>query len=192
MTPNPFEQFRLWFQEAQSLTIKEPTFVTLATANAQGAPSARTVLLKHHDERGFVFYGNLTSRKMQEMQENPQAALLFYWMDLDRQIRIEGAVNQISDAEADAYFSTRARGSQIGAWASKQSAVLEEPNALEKRFDKYQARFQGADVPRPDFWSGMRLVPNRFEFWVAGENRLHTRTRYLLKNNEWIIENLYP
>lgn len=192
MTPNPFEQFRLWFQEAQSLTIKEPTFVTLATASAQGAPSARTVLLKHYDERGFVFYGNLTSRKMQEMQENPQAALLFYWMDLDRQIRIEGAVNQISDAEADAYFSTRARGSQIGAWASKQSAVLEEPNALEKRFDKYQARFEGADVPRPDFWSGMRLVPNRFEFWVAGENRLHTRTRYLLKNNEWIIENLYP
>ena len=192
MNSNPFLQFDQWYQEAQQLPIKEPTFVTLATADAQGAPSARTVLLKHYDEDGFVFYGNLTSRKMQQLQENPQVALLFYWMGLDRQIRIEGRVTQIADDQADAYFQSRARGSQLGAWASKQSHVIETPNAIEERLEKYQKRFEGQEVPRPDFWSGMRVTPHRFEFWRAGENRLHDRTRYLLKNNEWHTDNLYP
>ena len=192
MNSNPFVQFDQWYQEAQELPIKEPTFVTLATADAQGAPSARTVLLKHYDEDGFVFYGNLKSRKMQQLQENPQVALLFYWMDLDRQIRIEGRVTQIDDDQADAYFQSRARGSQLGAWASKQSHVIETPNAIEERLEKYQQRFEGQEVPRPDFWSGMRVTPHRFEFWRAGENRLHDRTRYLLKNNEWHTDNLYP
>lgn len=192
MNSNPFTQFHQWYQEAQQLPIKEPTFVTLATADAQGAPSARTVLLKHYDENGFVFYGNLKSRKMQQLQENPQVALLFYWMDLDRQIRIEGRVTQITDDQADTYFQSRARGSQLGAWASKQSHVVETPNAIEERLDKYQKRFEGQEVPRPDFWSGMRVTPHRFEFWRAGENRLHDRTRYLLKNNEWHTDNLYP
>ena len=192
MNENPFALFDTWFQEAQKLPIKEPTFVTLATADAHGAPSARTVLLKHYDEYGFVFYGNLKSRKMQQLQENPQVALLFYWMDLDRQIRIEGRVTQIADDQADTYFQSRARGSQLGAWASKQSHVIETPNAIEERLEKYQQRFEGQEVPRPDFWSGMRVTPHRFEFWRAGENRLHDRTRYLLKNNEWHTHNLYP
>ncbi|MBL92570.1 MAG: pyridoxamine 5'-phosphate oxidase [Myxococcales bacterium] len=192
MNSNPFVQFDQWYQEAQQLPLNEPTFVTLATADAQGAPSARTVLLKHYDEDGFVFYGNLKSRKMQQLQENPQVALLFYWMDLDRQIRIEGRVTQIADTQADAYFQSRARGSQLGAWASKQSHVIETPNAIEERLEKYQQRFEGKEVPRPHFWSGMRVAPHRFEFWRAGENRLHDRTRYLLKNNEWHTDNLYP
>jgi len=192
MNKNPFQQFETWFNEAQSLPIKEPTFVTLATANAQGAPAARTVLLKHFDERGFVFFGNLISRKMKHISENPQAALLFYWMELERQIRIEGSVEQISNEEADAYFNTRGRGSQLGAWTSKQSSVIPHENALQERFEKYQERFEGQDIPRPEFWSGMRIKPQRFEFWQAGENRLHDRTCYLLNHNEWNLEKLYP
>ena len=192
MNKNPFQQFETWFNEAQNLPIKEPTFVTLATANAQGAPAARTVLLKHFDERGFVFFGNLISRKMKHINENPQAALLFYWMSLERQIRIEGSVEQISDEEANAYFNTRERGSQLGAWASKQSSVIPDENTLQERFQKYQQRFEGQEIPRPDFWSGMRIKPQRFEFWQAGENRLHDRTCYLINHNEWNLEKLYP
>lgn len=192
MNKNPFSQFETWFNEAQKLPLKEPTFVTLATANAQGAPAARTVLLKHFDERGFVFFGNLISRKMVHIQENPQAALLFYWMDLERQIRIEGAVEQISNQEADAYFNTRGRGSQLGAWASKQSSAIPKDGALQQRFKKYEQRFEGQNVPRPEFWTGMRIKPHRFEFWQAGDNRLHDRTCYLLDQHEWKLEKLYP
>ena len=192
MHENPLNQFNDWFAEAQKLPIKEPNFVTLATANAQGAPAARTVLLKHHDERGFVFYGNLVSRKMQHIKENPQAALLFYWMPLERQIRIEGRVEQISDEEADNYFNSRGRGSKLGAWASRQSETIPTPNSIQERLEKYERQFKDLDVPRPDFWTGMRIIPHRFEFWQAGENRLHDRTCYLLKNNEWTQEKLYP
>lgn len=192
MNKNPFEQFSDWYSQALQLPINEPTFVTLATADAGGAPAARTVLLKHYDERGFVFYGNLISRKMQHIKKNPQAALLFYWMPLERQIRIEGRVEQISDTEADAYFGSRGRGSQLGAWASRQSETIPTASSLEERFEKYEARFEGQDVPRPEFWSGMRIIPHRFEFWQAGDNRLHDRTCYLLQNNEWTQEKLYP
>ena len=169
------ERFSGLFEQAKSSEPGEKTAVTLATAGADGRPSARTVLLKHFDERGFVIYTNLASRKGRQAAENPQAALLFLWQSLARQVRIEGAVEQVAEAEADAYWATRPRESQLGAWASAQSEPLDERETYDRRLEEYRAQFEGRDVPRPPFWSGLRVVPDRIEFWVERRYRQHER-----------------
>ena len=166
--------------------------MALATIENGGQPSVRIVLLKAFDERGFVFYTNFEGRKGRHLLAHPQAALCFYWPPIDIQVRIEGKVTKVSDAEADAYFATRERLSQIGAWASKQSKPLETPNALDERVAEYRKKFDGQTVPRPGFWSGFRVVPERIEFWKAKPNRLHERHLYTRSGDAWKIETLYP
>lgn len=190
--PDPIARFAKIFEQAKKVVTPEPTAVTLATASADGKPSARVVLLKGFDERGFVFYTNLESKKGAELKANPHAALCFYFPPLYQQVRVEGRVEQVSDAEADAYFITRPRGSQIGAWASKQSALLASREQLEADFKAVEEKFSGREVPRPPFWSGFRLMPERIEFWESREDRLHERTLYSRKNSEWVLEKLYP
>ncbi len=193
LAADPFEQFRLWFAEAEATEPPEPNAMTLATASRDGRPSARMVLLKGVDERGFVFYTNYESRKGHELAENPWGALTFWWPHMARQVRVEGYVEKVSPAESDAYFRTRPRGSQIGAWASPQSAVLPSRAELETRYREYEARFAGRDVPRPPHWGGYRLVPHTFEFWQGRLNRLHDRFRYRRdESGAWIIERLAP
>lgn len=179
------ERFSELFEQAKSAEPGEKTAVTLATAGADGRPSARTVLLKHFDERGFVIYTNLRSRKGTQIQDNPQAALLFLWQSLARQVRIEGAVEQVTDAEADAYWATRPRESQLGAWASEQSAPLDRRETYEQRLDEYRQRFDGAEVPRPPFWSGLRIVPDRIEFWHERQYRQHERELIWFDGERW-------
>ena len=166
--------------------------MSLATIEEREQPSARIVLLKAFDERGFVFYTNYQGRKGRHLLAHPRAALCFYWAPLDIQVRVEGAVTKVSDDEADAYFSTRARLSQIGAWASKQSEPLETPDALDKRVREYEKKFEGKTVPRPPFWSGFRVAPERIEFWKGKPNRLHERHLYTRDGDRWKIETLYP
>jgi pyridoxamine 5'-phosphate oxidase len=186
-------KFDAWLADAAAHPhIAEPTAMTLATADLHARPSARIVLLMVHDARGFVFYTNLTSRKGRELAENPQAALCFHWMPLQRQVRIEGAVEQVDDAEADAYFASRPRDSQLGAWASLQSQAMEDPDALRMRMAEMAARYAGRDVPRPAHWSGWRLVPKVVEFWQQGEFRLHDREVYRMADGGWRMTKLYP
>jgi len=166
--------------------------MALATVNADGRPSVRIVLLKEFDERGFVFYTNYHGRKGRELLANAHAALCFYWAPLGAQGRIVGAVSKVSDAEADAYFSTRARLSQIGAWASKQSEPIEKDGDLEKRVAKFEAEFEGRDVTRPPFWSGFRVSPDKIEFWQNRPNRLHERDLYVRDASGWTAKSLYP
>lgn len=190
---NPFTLFTQWYNEALTLNVNEPTAMILATSNKQGAPSSRVILLKKYDERGFCFFTNFQSRKGSELLENPQAALCFYWDSLGKQIRIEGNVEQVSDQEADDYFATRRRESQIGAWASKQSQPMASRNEFEARIDHVTTQYQNnTSIPRPPHWSGFRLVPKRIEFWENREFRLHVRTVYERQNNDWIITTLYP
>lgn len=188
----PLEYFRFLYDKKLRHHIPEQEAAVLATASTGGKPSARVVLIKKFDEQGFVFYTNLRSRKARELYENPQAALCFYWEEVHHQVRVEGTVEQIPDAEADAYFATRPRGSQIGAWASRQSAVLESRSQLEQRVREYEQEFAGKEVPRPEFWSGFRLRPESFEFWERRENRLHERVLYVKDGTAWKIEYLYP
>ena len=166
--------------------------MTLATVDAEGRPSARMVLLKDVDEKGFVFYTNLASRKADDLGVNLNAALCFYWKTLAKQVRVEGAVAPVSDVEADEYFASRAKLSQLGAWASKQSQPLEGRMALEKRVARYTAKFNIGTVPRPEFWSGFRIAPIRIEFWKEEAFRLHDRTVYLRDGEGWTTEKLYP
>lgn len=189
---SPIEWFDSWYQEALTRDAREPSWMTLATSTSDGVPSARIVLLKMYDDSGFCFYTNLTSRKGKELQENPNAALCFYWDSLARQVRIEGKVKKVSGREADKYFSSRKRGSQLGAWSSKQSHVMEHENALVERVSEITGQFEGQTVPRPPFWSGFRLVPSVIEFWEEGEFRLHKRTRYTKVHNGWQADCLYP
>jgi pyridoxamine 5'-phosphate oxidase len=184
--------FREWFDEASKKEINNPNAMSLATASSSGIPSVRIVLLKEYDERGFVFYTNLTSRKGVELEENPNASLCFHWKSMDRQIRIEGHVEKVSDDQADAYFASRPRSSRIGAWASKQSQQMEGRFEFEGRIAKYTAKFGIGDVPRPEFWSGLRLVPNRIEFWNEYAFRLHDRNVYVNDGAEWRLDKLYP
>ena len=193
MPDNPIKKFSQWLEEAKANpTITEPTAVALATATASGKPSVRMVLLKGLDERGFVFYTNLQSRKAIELEENPQAALCFYWMELERQVRVEGKIEKTSDAEADVYFATRQRDSQIGAWASRQSQILPARIDLLQAISDRIAQFEGADVPRPPFWSGWRLIPDKIEFWQQGDFRLHDRELFTRNGSHWEVSSLYP
>lgn len=189
---DPIARFAEIFAQVQKVFLPEPNAMTLATVSADGRPSARVVLLKGFDERGFVFYTNLESRKGRELAANPYAALCFHWMPLEQQVRVEGRIEKVSDAEADAYFATRPRGAQIGAWASKQSRTLATREELEARVKAVEEKFAGRDVPRPPFWSGFRVIPERLEFWQSRQSRLHDRTVYSKQGNKWIIEKLYP
>ena len=190
---DPIARFTEILEQAKKTNLPEPTALVLATTDADGKPSARVVLLKEFDARGFVFYTNLESRKAIALRANPQAALCFYWPPLYQQIRIDGTVEQVADAEADAYFASRPRGAQIGAWASRQSAVLSSRAELENRMKKFEEEFSGRQVPRPPFWSGFRVIPERIEFWESRENRLHERTLYVREGERsWVIQKLYP
>jgi pyridoxamine 5'-phosphate oxidase len=193
--PDPIERFRSVYALAEKIDrtiLPDPNAMALGTVEEGGQPSVRVVLLKAFDERGFVFYTNYEGRKGRHLLAQPKAALCFYWATIDIQVRIEGRVTKVSDDEADEYFATRARLSQIGAWASKQSEPLESPTALEDRVKKYEQEFEGHVVPRPRFWSGFRVVPDRIEFWKARPNRLHERHLYTRAGNGWKTETIYP
>ena len=191
---DPFEQFAEWFREAEAAVPVDPNSMVLSTVGPDGHPSSRVVLLKGFDRDGFVFYGNLESRKFRELRTNPWAALNFHWKPLEKQVRIEGRVTQVSDQEADAYFATRPRGSQIGAWASRQSEPLASRAVLEAAVREVEARHAGQQVPRPPYWSGFRLDPDRIEFWKSGDFRLHDRElfRRTSRDAPWTVERLYP
>ena len=185
MSDNPFALFGTWLSDAKASDMREPTAMTLATTTLAGRPSARVVLLKNWDERGFVFYTNSLSHKGHDLKENPQAALLFYWMELQRQIRVEGKIEQATAAEADAYFASRDRERQIGAWASQQSEILESRDVLMERMNSYRFKFEGQDVPRPPHWVGYRVIPSAIEFWEEGDHRIHHRQLFTLAKNRW-------
>jgi pyridoxamine 5'-phosphate oxidase len=192
---DPIALFRQLFAEAQALPreqLPEPNALTLATVGEGGKPSARVVLLKDVDKNGFVFYTNLESRKGRELTGNRSAAMVFHWAQLERQIRVEGRVAAVTDSEADAYFASRPRGSQIGAWASRQSRAIERPGDLEARVEEFEKKFEGVAVPRPPHWSGFRLAPETIEFWKGRASRLHERQLYTRDGDGWRVQLLYP
>ena len=190
----PFKLTQQWLADAEAGEINDPTAMSLATVNEGGLPSLRMVLLKGCDERGFTFFTNFESRKGADLQENPNAALLFHWKSLRRQVRVEGRVEVVTDAEADTYFASRPRSARIGAWASKQSRAMEGRFEFEAEIARYTAKFGAGDIPRPNFWSGFRLVPKYFEFWRDRKFRLHERKTYSLNDlgQGWDIEEIYP
>lgn len=216
LADDPVVQFKRWFEQAQSARVsgrlrkffirlyeslllaggaelKDVNAMTLATADKQGRPSARMVLLKGLDERGFTFYTNYDSRKGQELEENPQAALVFYWSDLEREVCVAGTVSKLPVAESEAYHNSRPRGSRIGAWASKQSSVVRDRAELEAKWREFEARYPGQNVPKPPSWGGYVLAPARIEFWQGRPNRLHDRFRYTRQpGGNWLIERLSP
>jgi pyridoxamine 5'-phosphate oxidase len=191
LDPDPLRQFALWYSQAAD-AVAAPEAVTLATATAAGAPSARMVLMKGFDQRGFVFYTNYFSRKGQEIAQNPRGAMLFHWQPLGRQVRIEGAVHRIDAAESDAYFATRAPGSRLSAAASPQSRPVESRAVLEDAVARLAARHPDGKVRRPDEWGGLRLVASAYEFWQYGDDRLHDRFRYRREDEAWVVERLGP
>jgi pyridoxamine 5'-phosphate oxidase len=190
---NPFKQFEKWFSEALKAEILEPNAMTLATSTVNGAPSARIVLLKEFTEKGFVFYTNYDSKKGQEITKNPQAALVFFWAELERQVRIEGAVERISEEESAEYFYSRPKGSQLGALTSPQSNTIADRKFLEDKLASLSAEYSIIDIPKPEYWGGYRVIPNRIEFWQGRSNRLHDRIVYIqAKDNSWKFERLAP
>lgn len=189
---DPFALFDKWFAEARAAEVSDPEAMGLATVNEAGVPSLRMVLLKGHGPDGFVFYTNEESAKGRELAQNPNAALLFHWKSLRRQVRLEGSVERVPNTEADAYFATRGRDSQLGAWASDQSRPLGNRSTFEARFEEMKRRFEGADVPRPAHWGGYRLVPDRIEFWTDREHRLHERRLFIRDGDSWTEGLLYP
>ena len=189
---NPFIQFEGWFKEALSAELLEPNAMTLATAGKEGFPSARTVLLKHYDDKGFTFFTNYGSKKSQEIKENPYAALLFAWIPLQRQIKIQGRVEKISTADSLKYFLSRPEGSRLGAWVSEQSSVITSRSVLSNKLEEIKQKFNNKEVPLPSFWGGYKVIPTKIEFWQGQPNRLHDRIQYTLIDNKWKIERLAP
>lgn len=189
---DPVKQFRAWFEETRASGIPEPNAMTLGTADAEGRVSCRTVLLKAYDERGFVFFTNYGSRKARQIAENPRASLLFPWVALARQIEIAGPVEKISPAESLAYFLSRPFGSKLGAWVSDQSAVIPSRQILIAKFEELKKKFAGGEVPKPEGWGGFRVVPESFEFWQGGHDRLHDRLFYRRSGEDWKISRLSP
>jgi pyridoxamine 5'-phosphate oxidase len=193
LNPDPIRQFELWYDDARQSESAEFNAMTLATSSPGGRPSARMVLLRGADERGFSFFTNYESRKAMELEANPFAALVFFWHELERQVRIEGRVERVSPAESDRYFEGRPRGARIGAWASPQSQVVAGREILDSRYLESESRHPGETIPRPPNWGGYRLIPDSIEFWQGRPNRLHDRLRYTLRpGTSWLIERLAP
>lgn len=190
--PDPMKQFAIWFDIAVEKIQHDPNAMILGTVSRDGQPSTRTVLLKGYDEDGFIFYTNYESRKGRHLTDNNKASLTFYWPDLMRQIHIEGSVETVSEDVSDAYFKTRPDGSKLSAWASNQSEVVDSRLVLENRLHSMEKRFKGEEIPRPPYWGGFRLIPNRIEFWQGRLNRLHDRICYRLVEGRWVIERLGP
>jgi pyridoxamine 5'-phosphate oxidase len=193
LDPDPIRQFRAWFDEASMSEIPEVNAMALATAAPDGRPSVRMVLLRGVDERGFTFFTNYESRKARELEANPQAALVFFWQELERQVRIEGRVERVADEESDRYFQSRPAGSRLGAWASPQSRVIAGREALETRYAEVEARYTDGTIPRPPNWGGYRVIPDTIELWQSRASRLHDRLRYARRDEGgWLIERLAP
>ena len=191
---DPFQQFTIWYDEAVAAGLPEPEAMTLSTATLEGQPSARIVLLRGYDERGFCFFSNYSSQKGQELAANPYAAVTFHWVELERQVRISGRVEKVTEAESDAYFQSRPSQSRIGAWSSPQSNVISSRDALEDMFKKYQKQYlDETAIPRPEHWGGYRVIPERIEFWQGRPNRLHDRLRFIrIDQGPWTLQRLAP
>jgi pyridoxamine 5'-phosphate oxidase len=192
MDPDPIVQFEAWFEKVVEANLHEPNAMTLATVSGEGRPSARTVLLKGYDGRGFVFYTNYEGRKARELEANPACALLFYWGELERQVRVEGRASRLPGRESDAYFASRPRGSRLGAWVSEQSWPVRDRSVLEERIRALEAEYEDREIPRPPFWGGYRVEPETIEFWQGRENRLHDRISYRREEGAWRLERLQP
>jgi pyridoxamine 5'-phosphate oxidase len=190
--PDPFKQFEKWYKERLITKVNYPGSVTLATSTPDGHPSSRTVLLKDYSDAGFVFFTNYSSKKGKQLSQNPKAAMLFYWPESGRQVRIEGYVEKVSVEESDTYFATRPRESQLGAWASDQSSVIPDRQFLDNRYEFFRKKYSGRPVDKPDHWGGFRLVPGLIEFWQEGEFRLHDRLQYTRGKKTWHLERLSP
>ena len=189
---NPFAQFKIWYQQAEENNVLTPNALSLATASASGAPSVRTVLLKYYDETGFVFYTNYNSRKAKEIVENPQVAMLFPWLQVERQVRITGSIEKVSLAQSFKYFASRPKDSQIAAWCSNQSEKIESQAILKMKFEEMKNKFRSGKIPLPSAWGGYRLIPQSFEFWQGRDNRLHDRFQYMKNGENWAIDRLAP
>jgi len=193
LSPDPIRQFQKWLQNAIDAKLSEPTAMTLATVDKNGRPSARTVLLKGVDQRGFIFFTNYQSRKGRELAENPQAALVLYWVELERQVRVTGSVTKTPRAESEAYFRSRPRGNRLGTWASDQHSVILNRDVLEARLKEFEMKYPGDDIPLPPYWGGFALAPIEIQFWQGRPNRLHDRFRYAKEaDGSWLIERLSP